>query len=563
MAPRPVLDTRHTLFGERFDVLPFFPPKATIKILVVLEGSIQPGSDTPGFDFALGHVVKALRNEPLGFVRFVVHFARHGQAGAALTVDKAAGPWEERYDGFRFDSEHDGARVIDGYDQIWCFGIEPIIHDDGDNASVTGSAYSAGAAELAVLSAWMDAGGGLLAMGDHNFLGSAMCWNMPRVGTMRAWLKHTDDGRSVPNRTGTDRHDTHQPATPDQAAGVEVIPGDAQSDAVPQPLDWRRYPVFRSRLLRSYAPHPLLCAGSLGIVDVLPDHAHEGLVIEDHLIDLTAKTWHDGSKDEYPEVSGVRPAPEVIGWVTALGDPPLQHAKGDQPNRRFAAIGVYNGHRAGVGRVVVDSTWHHWFDVNLSGFDAASTDYRKIVRYFQNCAIWLAPPADQARMLAWTAFWASVSVEGYEDLTSDTSVLTLGGTTLNLLGQATGECIVWSWLIDILPPELELHFRRPFPFPDPCLSCPLEGLIPQAVLGAVVRQFLPVRDAILAGPWTRRGYTCEVPLVDAQQALERGVEEGLAEVLRIAEANQEMLDLVVNGLGTTLKALNKGESAPK
>ena len=41
--------------------------------------------------------------------------------------------------------------------------------------------------------------------------------------------------------------------------------------------------------------------------------------------------------------------------------------KGVVNTRPFGAIGSYDGHRANVGRVLVDATWHHFFNVNLIG----------------------------------------------------------------------------------------------------------------------------------------------------------------------------------------------------
>jgi len=112
---------------------------------------------------------------------------------------------------------------------------------------VKDSEYSSTPAELTVLTEWMDNGGGVLAMGDHNFLGSAMCWNIPRVGTMRAWLKDDNDGRSVPNRTGTDRHDTNRPQNASQDASQTpnpaMIPNSVERDAIAQPLEWKKYSV--------------------------------------------------------------------------------------------------------------------------------------------------------------------------------------------------------------------------------------------------------------------------------------------------------------------------------
>jgi hypothetical protein len=99
------------------------------------------------------------------------------------------------------------------------------------------------------------------------------------------------------------------------------------------------------------------------------------------------------------------------------GDP------GTSNKRWTGTVGAYDGKRAGVGRVVVDSTWHHFFDINLIGDNAANrpsfTDPRKalwsqgfnyspagqqvlsqINQYFRNIVHWLSPGVGPIRFAA-------------------------------------------------------------------------------------------------------------------------------------------------------------------
>ena len=56
-------------------------------------------------------------------------------------------------------------------------------------------------------------------------------------------------------------------------------------------------------------------------------------------------------------------------------------------------------HRANKGRVLVDSTWHHWFNVNLFGLRAENGDeYKDVLAFFRNVAVWLSPKNQQAVM---------------------------------------------------------------------------------------------------------------------------------------------------------------------
>ena len=81
--------------------------------------------------------------------------------------------------------------------------------------------------------------------------------------------------------------------------------------------------------------------------------------------------------------------------------------------QEIGVISAYNGHNVDVGRIVADSTWHHWFDINLTGIAAPPSPYagfddtlagrnalRQIDAYFLNVGVWLAPPSCQASAAA-------------------------------------------------------------------------------------------------------------------------------------------------------------------
>lgn len=543
----------------------YFPRPARVRILIVVEERVSPGP--PGGGFSLGRVVSYLRNDPFGFVGFEIDFAQYGTTASPTAVDVASSPgeWGFKYTDFRLDSTVGGTRVIDNYEQVWFFGTEPFIHDNGSNTSVTGSPYSPTNAEVAAFTEWMDAGGGVLAMGDHNLLGSAMCWKIPRVGTMRAWLKDSVDQKSVPNRTGTDRHDTNQPQNaaqdPDLDPTPDTIPNTAEEDTVAQPLEWKRYPVWSLSFLKQrHRPHPVLCGGSLGVIDRFPDHPHEGLVVHEDFIDFARKCTHDSTKDEYPTVGGQQPRAEVVAWVNPLASPPHMHAKGPQPARRIPAIGVYDGHSIEHGRVLVDSTWHHWFDMNLADLEAANTtDFQKIRRYFHNTAIWLSPPAAQQRMLAYASFWAVFHPAALEELTLDTPILVLGGSAIDILGKKTSDCLVTSWVLDRLDLRVREILRKPPIGPEPCWSCPPEDLFTQAILGGVIRRMLPLRDELLKNAWSAKGRASKVPFDPEriEALVEDGVRDGFEAVLASMKKGQAGFEKTMDVTRAALERLGK------
>jgi hypothetical protein len=102
------------------------------------------------------------------------------------------------------------------------------------------------------------------------------------------------------------------------------------------------------------------------------------------------------SGSHFPSTATARPLPSVVAWGRTLPSPPLRYEEGAQAARRFPNIVAYDGQLIGMGRVVVQSTWHHWFDMNLRGFIEAKQmglphdTYDRILRYYSNVGIYLA-----------------------------------------------------------------------------------------------------------------------------------------------------------------------------
>jgi hypothetical protein len=243
----------------------------------------------------------------------------------------------------------------------------------------------------------------------------------------------------------------------------------------------------------------------------------------------------------------------VIAWVNTLPDPPWNHEKQDQPARHFPAIGVYDGHGIEHGRVLVDSTWHHWFDMNLAQLEAAdNSDFRKIRRYFQNVAIWLAPRAKQRQMFRFATFWTVLQPEALEELSRDTAFFRLGGNAIDILGRSTSDCLVIDWLIDLLPVEL-IRAVREFPEPDPCWSCPPIDLLSRFVLGGMVHEMLPLREELVRQSWGKVRDRVDFNPKRIDEAMEAGMKAGfraLAEsVSRNAKALSEFERQAVRALG--------------
>jgi hypothetical protein len=485
--------------------------RSTVKILVVVDNEVSLTEAPSGF--GVGRVIRLLRESTVGCTSFKVDLARRNNATPSVNASPA--PNQPRYEGFRFDRQESGAPTLNRYDEVWCFGFKPG-NDAGPDTNITAAgALPASDAELEALTRWMnERRGGLLAMGDHDYLGASMCHRIPRIRSMRRWT----NAQGVPPIGGAAnpdtalRHDTNQPRTFAQTTGGASIPFSNQEDAKPQPIDWVPWISQQVSIFKvNQRPHPILCHPTHGPIDVMPDHPHEGWNYEDDEIDLAA-TFSFGalSGDEYPTVGAVQPRPQVIAHGTTTPNPPFNLDKGPSPKKRFAMISAYDGHPANVGRVVTDTTWHHWFDENIQAIEAAGGEsWDKISRYYLNVATWLATPRRFDWCFVFEAVKSQFTYLGFQEYSRDANVFELGRALHVELSRTLGPCWVTSWVFDKLALvdddvwawlKDRLFWKKGIPVPggEPCLSCPPFELFEMAVLGGLVRATFPVADKVKA-----------------------------------------------------------------
>ena len=431
--------------------------------------------------FGLSAVLDTLANTADSWVRFDVTKA-HRQTDP---LNEAA------MSGFRFTQ---AGFDINAFDQVWLFGAR---QNENDGFRMTDQ-------ELAILSRWMDEKkGGVFATGDHADLGASLCSRIPRVKSMRRWT----NAQGVPQSTGMDRHDTLK------SGHNSTYTFDDESDDIPMDTDVTLFPVRSWHAFRhSSGPHPVLC-GKTGIINILPDHPHEGEVIAPASYTQTFSFPGYANKPEFPEKTafpGSREKAFVIARATVTGRSAAQDTNKQAVNgRTIGAVGAYNGHVGGVGRVVVDSTWHHWFDVNLigrpgypatdpksQGFLATPSGlaaYARIQNYFRNVALWLSSPAIQDALF-FRATWGIVHLYPLvEQLSSKLPIWELGGYALDAIGREAGQCTVRTWLIDRFDFMFEEKFR--VPGIEPCLSCPPFDAFETVVLGSIVRELIVINEA--------------------------------------------------------------------
>lgn len=551
---------------------------STVKILIVVDTEI---SLTPApAAFGIGRVIELLRSSSVGCMKFNVTLAR--RSALPLVINPSPAPTQPKYEGFRFDQkEADGVtNIVDGYHEIWCYGFKPD-NSGGPDANITqASAFPISDSELKVLTQWMnDRQGGVFATGDHDYLGASMCHRMPRIGSMRLWTNA--DG--VPPIGGLDRIDTNRPANAAQAdiagGSPAVMAFDNQSDAVPQPIQWVTWmsswvsPFFRKR-----RPHPVLCHPTHGPIDVMPDHPHEGRCFDTAINPATGQpeikldgtySFLGYAGDEYPTVAGNKPTPMVIAYGTTLPDPPYNHAKGDSPYKRFPMISVYDGHQINIGRVAVDSTWHHWMDINLTGVEAAAdkTNWEKISRYYLNLAVWLAPPSIPRKCLVIHLLESHFGYLGLQEYSPKAHLFDIGTALRDKLTLWFGPCWVTQFVLDwikIYDPRihlalLEQYLPRPFPKgprpgPNPCLTCPPFELIEAAVLGGMVRETLEMVTPIRQELGTQLGTKKSLDLEAFEKHMQEGVGHGLKELSQSLEKSFKHTQGLFAGKGGERKA---------
>jgi len=111
----------------------------------------------------------------------------------------------------------------------------------------------------------------------------------------------------------------------------------------------------------------------------LPDHDHEGALVD--VFDPSA----------WPNVEGKpQPLPQVVAIAT------------NQRNQtEFNLLSAYDGDTVDVGRIVADSSWHHYLGGNLGNFPhpaSPNTDSDKIGQFYGNLGLWLAPRTKRTQM---------------------------------------------------------------------------------------------------------------------------------------------------------------------
>lgn len=476
---------------------PWWRRAAKVRILMYADSSVRFNG---GPFLGLQYVKTLLESRAYFYVDFDVSTAHRDGGDASASISGA--------------KKLTDLDIMNKYDEIWFFGLNSV-------PNLT-------AAEVQLLDQFMAApkSGGVLVTGDHADLGKGITFQITRAGKMRKYPA-PDAIPKIWNTTlveGSDANSTYD--------------FDDQSDDVPQSIRYRRYYMYSPfALKRRYRPHPVLC-GPTGPVRVFPDHQHEGEAI--------APTPVAGDP-AWPTKAGHQEAPEVIAWGRIKDPAAVNHGK------EIGLASAYNGHNVDVGRIVADSTWHHWFDINLTGILPPPSPYagfddtaaglaalKHIDAYFLNCGVWLAPPDRQAAMRN-AAWWSILWTDRFVEMPLDASILYLGEQAIDALGRRASRCTATEWIFDFpifkekIPrwewPQIAEKFQL--------VDLPLETY----VAGGIMRQLL-----LQVGPHNTKLSFPEKAPSDAtiERAMNAGIEEGLATFAKQMTAETGLMKKLVD-----------------
>lgn len=383
------------------------------------------------------------------------------------------------------DHKLDVALAKETYDQIWFFGIHQVNKPKFKLGLKGGGPQSElDENEVKELKKWMSEDGmrgGVLVTGDHAnphpdaeiphsknkfcpegfdhekflSLGRALGKFVPRAGLLRQW-------EGPPTLCVEDRFNTQVLSfgTDLEFPGLEI-------DATPQELILQTFDA-NGKPAQNGQPHPLFIGRRGQWIQVFPDHTHEGAVVLPCDFD---------DEEVWPKRHGMQPVPRVVAYGL------------DKRTRRLLKIvAAYNGDSVGVGRVVADSTWHHYFNTNLTNFPPVSEDGSaadQIGQYYRNLAVWLSPLDVRLKMAhAMFSYLANHPLMVEE---AGNGVLNIGRTAYRILSQMASACEIHELLQVARPRALRQKFEMLY-FPE---SESVFSHLPskELILGSVVNQY--------------------------------------------------------------------------
>lgn len=361
--------------------------------------------------------------------------------------------------------------LLDQYDEIWFFGKYQAKVNGQFRKPYGGPENELDRDEIVALGKWMEKGG-VLITGDHSQI------NLPLDGTNKAkiYCRGRALGLHIPRarrlRAWEDAPDLYEKSfnTLVKFMGREPAKDfELQEDEMPQTIDLTLFGLDGS-------PHPIF-QGKRKTIKIFPDHMHEGavrvLTKEDDLNDLKELIG-----EEWPMLDGKLHEPKIVA-----------HGLDNRTNppQRLGVVAVYDGDPVKRGRIIADSSWHHYVNVNLKNFgdSGEDSDLDLMAQFYSNLAVWLAP-LDKRKEMSHAMFnWLAEHPDIEEEIGSH--VTRIGEAGSYYLSQVATGCEV-NELIQAAFPNAPGADSEPLLFPSKSLR--LADLPSQElVLGSVINKF--------------------------------------------------------------------------
>jgi len=429
------------------------------------------------------------------------------------------------------------AELIKDYDEIWFFGFHQSNRKKFTLGVLRGGSQSElDKSEVLALKDWMRVeknGGGVLMTGDHsqekppdalpgenelcpddsaqeNFLGlgRAIGRCVPRAGRLRRWKGEPTNNPKHSFNTQVEVHN------------IDVDSLQLQIDAFPQRLILRHFSE-KGEPAPNGPPHPLFFYKKGEWIRVFPDHAHEGaIVLPDESEFRDREMW--------PEANGVQSKPQ-----------PVAYGIDERYCQILPIVAVYNGDPVSVGRIVADSTWHHYLNINLTNFSSPAperSDADQIGQYYGNLTLWLSPLNKRREMAYAMIRWVTNHRSMLEEIYNDP--LTIGRTAYDILEQVTSPCEIHELLQAIVPDDYGDQYET-FYFPERGFALsPLPSK--ELILGSIVDRYQ--REMIRVESSEDLNEKLEVADIVAT-GFERAFHEQAARLAQVAAVAQNLIGI--------------------
>jgi hypothetical protein len=222
--------------------------------------------------------------------------------------------------------------------------------------------------------------------------------------------------------------------------------------------------------------------------------------------------------DTWPSGPSGQPLPEVIARGTDK-----------RTGAVYDIVAAYDGTSAGVGRIVADSTWHHYFNVNLIGFPPDGHVRPQLAQFYVNLAVWLSPPAKRRAIACWQRW--KLAHNATVRMSYRNPLIVLGRAAAGVLRRTLGPCVIR----DVFEPVRAAG------------ASPADGLEPppELLLGGVMHAYLEAFELADAGDASAREADVDALVIRGLRAAHEDfaitLQKAVAGAERAREAFEERL----------------------